>query len=764
MSVEWRRIYQFEISGLSIGIKRAAIGITLLFWLLVLVQWLGHSLPVVRPVIGFVFLTIVPGALFLTWSGIEPRVTGRWLVYVVGFSLILLMGLGLGTHLILSFLGHPSPFSLVSFSVGVTLLIALLLYALRETDRKTLEFDTRLDIPTIFFLQLPLWAVLSVNHINVTGKNPPIIVVLGLLSLIPVFVAIGLFPRRRLALGVWTIAIAILLHKSLWRMHVYRGHSSAITIWNTGLWHPASENLLSLAVLPPMYAFLLDVSILTQLKVVHPFLVAFIPLGMFVMFQSYVGPVKGFLGASLFVFAHPFFFQYPAEPRVGLPVLFLVLLGVIMSDTELSQVQKRTLSMAFGTGIIVSHYGTSYYVMFALIGAAALLYLIYPALDECVALVRGEWPRRTIWAALLERASRARNQSLHWSFGGLYLVTTITWYLYTKQARTFESLIFHIFNALQSLLGTTSSLGSTATRLQTNYGGISIALSKYLYMIFGLLIALGFAISYFRRFVHPRVATFDDEFLALATLLFVLFGGSLVFSGEWGGGRPMMIVFSFASVYVVIGAANVSLLVRRAAVAVTDLVNRDLMVGLPSRSNIPLGALLAIFLLLNAGVVATAVPGGRAPSNVPLQADFSESDNPNLQTLLFVSTDTELHAWLASHMTSDYEIYGDRLARAQATDWYVGRIFARTGPVEASYRFQKSNHLPNIDGGEVEKGYLILMGHNIVYGTLAIDYISWGQLASLDLELEDRSRIYSNGQGMIYFHGNETRSRGLGQT
>lgn len=753
------RTFQFEVPELSLNIKRAAIGLTVLFWVLLLGQLLGISIPIIRPVVAFVFLTFLPGALFLTWLGVEPRVEPRWVVYVVGCSLLLLMGLGLAIHLLLTFLGISSPFSLMTFSIGVTALIVSLLFGLRESDIESLEFAFRPDLTVIFLLQLPLWAILSVKYLNVSGTNLPLLVTLGMVSMIPVLVAIGLFPTRRLGLAVLALALVLLLHKSLWRMHVYRGHSSPITIWHTGLWDPATQNLLSVAVIPPMYAFLLDISILTELKVVHPFLVAFIPLGMYVMFRTYVGSIQGFLGASLFIFAHPFYFQYPSEPRVGTPILFLVLLGVVISDTRLSQVKKGILSLVFGIGIVVSHYGTSYYVMFAILGAGALLYVFYPVLDAIGAYVVDPGPKRSIVRTLREKFSRPKIQSLHWSFGGFYLASTITWYLYTKKSRTFESLILHIVNALESLLGDSSSLGSTATRLQTDYSGISIALSKYLYMIFGLLTVIGFTICYYRRFINPRESKFDDDFLALSSLLFVLFGGSLVFSGEWGGGRPMMIVFSFASIFIVIGAANVSRMVRQAVVRVTEVINSDILSSFLPRSNIPFGALLVIFLLLNTGFIAATNPGGRAPSNVPLQEDFSESENPNLQRLLFIETDTELHVWLATHMNTDNEIYGDRLARAQATDWYVGQIFSKTGPLDVTYRFKKSNHLPNIDGGEVEQGYVILLGHNIVYGTVAIDYISWTGIDTFNFEFSERSRIYSNGQGMVYYHGNETRAR-----
>lgn len=741
----------------SLDLERASLAITILFWILLAAQWIGIPVPIVRQIVGFVFLTFLPGALFLTLLGVTPRIEARWLVYVVGSSLTLLMALGLFTFILLTTLGFVRPFSLEIFSVGVTALVLACLFVINRHETPSLEVSVRLNPSALVFLQIPLWSILAVNYLNGTGVNRPLIVLLLALSILPILAVIGVFPTNVLALGVWTLALAVLFHKSLWALYVYHGHASAIGIWNTGIWDPASENLLSLAVIPPMYAYLLDVSILTQLKVVHPVIVAFIPLGMYAAFRSYVTPLQSFLGASLFIFAHPFYFQYPSEPRVGLPVLFLVLLGVVISDYDLTQSQQRVLSLLFGGGIVVSHYGTSYYVMFAVVGSGLLLYA-YSMLDGLIS-----YGTRRSTAGLLgsvhDRVSQIEFKALTWSFGGFYVVTTITWYLYTKQSRTFESLIFHIFNAIESLF-MSSSLGSTATRLQTDYGGISIALSKYLYMLFGLLLGLGLFITHYRRFFRPEQMEFNDEFLALSSFLFVLFGGSMVFSGEWGGGRPMMIVFSFSSIFIVIGAAFLSGCVRHLIGRILAPIGSDILATFPPRSNVPLGVFLSIFLILNAGVVAASLPGGRAPSNVPLQSEFSESDNPNLQTLLFVNSDTDLHTWLATHMGPGYELYGDRIARAQATDWYVGRILSQTGPLNASYRFTKSNHLHFIEGGEVEPGYVMLLGHNVVHGTIALNYITWGQLDEYDVELDSRSQIYSNGQGLVYFHENETRSTG----
>lgn len=742
----------------SFDLVRASLAVTIMFWILLSAQWIGIPVPLVRQVVGFVFLTILPGALFLTLLGITPQLEARWLVYVVGTSLALLMALGLAIFILLTTLGFVRPFSLEIFSVGVTALVLAFLLALNRYETPSLEGSVRLNPSTLLFLQIPLWSILAINFLNGTGANRPLIILLLVLSILPILTVIGVFSTKVLPLGVWTLALAVLFHKSLWSLYVYHGHASAIGIWNTGIWDPASENLLSLAVIPPMYAYLLDVTILTQLKVVNPVIIAFIPLGMYAAFRSYVTPLRSFLGASLFIFAHPFYFQYPSEPRVGLPVLFLVLLGVVVSDFDLTQSQQRVLSLLFGAGIVVSHYGTSYYVMFAVVGSGVLLYA-YSMLDGIISY-RTNRSTSGLLDSVWDRMRQIQFNTLTWSFGGFYVVTTITWYLYTKQARTFESLIIHIFNAVESLFINTSSLGSTATRLQTDYGGISIALSKYLYMLFGLLLGLGLFVTHYRRFFRPDQVEFNDEFLALSSFLFVLFGGSMVFSGEWGGGRPMMIVFSFSSIFIVIGAAFFSGFVRRLMGRILALIGSDIPTKFPPRSNVPLGVFLSIFLILNTGVVAASVSGGRAPSNVPLQSEFSESENPNLQTLLFVRSDTELHVWLATHMSSENELYGDRIARAQATDWYVGRILSETGPLNASYRFTKSNHLHFIEGGEVEPGYVMLLGHNVVHGTIALNYITWGQLEEYDVELDSRSQIYSNGQGLIYYHGNETRTTG----
>jgi uncharacterized membrane protein len=748
----WKHVRRYRVEHL-------AIAITLLFDVIVLFDETVLGLPVVRPVIGFVFLTFATGGVVLTALGFEPSLRARSLIYAVGASLmtVMLAGVVLNAGFLQLGLADPlSPFPLVValslLTIGIA--VASLRYRSGPTigelgpDRERVRGVLREDgLQVGLVLLLPVTGILSITHLNLANEATPLLVVLAAVASVPLFAVMGFVDDRYLGLAAWATGLTILYHKALWVGSVYGGHASTVGVYEQHLWSMSGETLLPNAVLMPAYAHVVGVGIIPQTQIVMPAMVAFIPPALYVTFRDYTSPSLGYLGAAIFMFAHPFYYQYPSVPRASIPVLFLVFIGTVMSDAETAPIVRRSLALLFAAGLAVSHYGTSYYALFAL-GGALLVLVQFRLLDrvvESIATRQAVTDGSGSEDGLLERTPNL----LRLDFVAFYAIVVTAWYYYIDRSSKFVSIAEHVVSSFAGLFEPGG--GATATRLTTDYGGLSIRYSKYVYLIVASLSGLGLALAFGRRCVPALKTDFSDEYLATTALLFMLFGGTFIMSGQWGGGRPMMIVLSFSAVFTAVAAnefggaiaAGCEAGARRISGRLAAVVERA-----PTRlgGKVALATVLAVFFLLNSGFMAAVAYGGEAPSNVP------QSDTDDVYT----TYDIETHVWLADHRDANYQIYGDRNARAQTTDWMNGEIAARSE--RSPYRFRKSRLFAAVNDSELERGYLLFMGHNVREDRAVVNYVVSRPMSAYDLETDRRHRVYSNGAGRVYFVGNSTQS------
>lgn len=735
-------------------LDNASLLLSAVFVVFAAVETMGLQLPLGPPVVGAVLFAFLLGALFLTSIGIRPRLASTWVVYAIGTSLVAVTALGFMLNLFLPLVGHDKPLTFWPLAVlHVAVVVSLSVFlGVRDTDANIEvplpESIDDVDSRLLFLLLLPPFAILSTIYLNVTGSNIPLVVFLVIAALIPIAGVLSYFDDRHFPLAVWAVGVAVLCHKIFFVGFSYGGHTSSVSIWKSGYWSLQGESLLIHGILLPALARLLRVEILTQVKLVMPLLIPVIPLAMYITFDRYTTSNRALLGASLFFVAHPFYFVYPGTPRGYLPVLFLALLGTAISDHSLDAIHRRVFSILFAAGLIVSHYGTSYYVMFAVIGTLVVVY--------CLRIVDEIWQQVDLDAGngnslglldwlppIFQRAFGTGNVT--WvNFAGFYSISVLSYYLYVDQGSKFASLTNHVVNAYVSLFLETGGQGSTVTRLATDYGGVSIRLSKYMYITLGILVGIGLLVACGRRLLPGFQADFDDEYLGMAIMLFVLFGGTFVISGEWGGGRPMMIVLSFCAVFAVGGMMEFGSILQSGVGLVESriaaLSSRGSSLPFRRGAQIAFAVFLAVFLVLNTGVAAALLYGGQAPSGIPTIDPTEMKGQRDIQT----------HAWLADHRNDRYQIYGDRDARAQTTDWISAEIAAVSE--RAPYRFKKSNLLEAVNDSDVESGYIVLVTHNIISDEVVVDYVTSRPIEVYQLSLEKRNKVYASDAGRVYFH------------
>ncbi|MEF8825670.1 MAG: DUF2206 domain-containing protein [Halapricum sp.] len=732
---------------------------------------LAHVLPNVFTV-PFVVLSLsfVPGVLVLLALDRENVTVGAaHLLYAFGTSLVVLMFVGAASNVVLPYAGVTKPLMPVPLAASVTAAVGLLAVVAHWRGPRqsiTLRIPPLWSPIPLALLATPLLAALGVNLLNATGHNGLLLVVLLAAAAVPVLVVRG-FDERWHSLAIWSIALAILYHKTLWQYAGFGGRPHGITAWEAGRWSPGvtsiepyTSELLQNGVLFPLFARLSDLFIMTQYEVVNPFFVSFIPLAMFVTFRRYVSADTAFLGAALFVFSHPFYYQYPTAGRAATPVIFLTLFGVALSNDELPSGSRGLLSVLFLLGIVVTHYGTSYYVAVAFVLAVVLLYAV-----RTVDRMAHTWFGRPVAATDGDASTAGPGEGIRRET--IFSVTTVFffftaalgWYFYARGGWKFEILPKFATENLVTLLSSGTETGRTAARVTESYSSLSIEISKYIYILLAMLILLGLAVAYYRRVVDGT-CSFDDSYLAIAAALFAIFGTTVVLY-NWGGGRPLMITFSFTTVFAAVGTVWIA----QRAVRVSTGLNRRL--PLPAGTSgavdrrIPDGdsfgkaafaGMLMVFLLLNTGVAAATVFDGLAPSNVPAQPMLLDNRGPDSQVTVHRETDIVTHVWVVEHLDEDYQVYGDTFG-ARQYDWYRPDIAARTPELGGGYSRETKPGVLNVarQRAGTQPGYILVMGHNVELDAFWPSKFE-PSVPTSDVSVDRRNRIYTNGESQVYFY------------
>ena len=759
-------------------------GLLVLFVFSILLNNIGVPVQIARSVFAILLLTLTPGALVLTLLDVPPRTEIRWLLYAAGVSLLVVILVPLLLSLVLPAIGILRPLSLTPLAAAFAVVIGGLCVLVRFTarDRSAIAVNSSLSVspvPLAFLLLVPISA-LTLSFLNRTGNNLPLIILLTILAFIPFAAVVLHLSERWYPLAIWTVSLALLYHKTLWQHYYFRGHATSALVWRFQRWVPSStpteagiwpsSSILPNALLYPVYAQLSGLDIVTQLQVINPIFVSFIPIVMYVTFNRYVSAREAFLGAIVLVFAHPFYIQFTVVGRAAPPVLFLLLLVMAVTDSVLSELNRAVLTLLFAAGNIVSHYGSAYFIMFTLVGTMLVMNL-FPRINDILDRVPDVGVIRKYIQPRTQPEERSaspidRLGSLTWSFVGFYIISTVTWYMYIDNGSHFDGLPERVAKAVADLLSGPSG-GGTANRIARDYSSQSIRIAKYVYIITALLLAIGLIVTYLRQFLTSEEPLFSDEFLALTTAVFGAFSTSFVLAGSWGGGRPLMLVFAIGAVFAAVGMSAFTTAVAHLGRSSFGRVRSRYNFSPPWESiqitpsligTQLLAGILAVLLILNTGVAAAVALEGHAPSNVPLTGELEEAEDPDVFHVLYTVTDVQALVWYLEHGNVSQPSYADRLTSVERKQWYASEI-ARQAEPSALGATIRDERFSELEKPGIEEGYVVLQGHNIERD---IDVFTggnvWRPLNEKKIELPQRNKIYTTGNSTIYYYNSTTQT------
>lgn len=440
-------------SWLALGVGVEAVSIAL------------HSM---APTLGFISLfgaLSLPGILIVLLLRLKNLDGLKLALYSSILSVLFLMLTGLSANVVLPQYAYIHPLHEAAFGPWYTAWLTVLL-ALTALVNRAKNYGFALPrFSGAAFTQIiglgiiPLLAALGASSLNNGGTNSFTMIAFGLIAIW----ATGLvIMQKRVAGWVWpwaifTIGLAILWATSL-RGSFITGHDIQLEYYvfrltdGPGFWsmshlQDAYNACLSITILPTVLKALSGFGAIEQYKVVYQVLFAIFTTGVFAFSAKYASRAVAFIAAFIFISFPTFLVDMPMLVRQEIAFGFYIMLLLSLFDREQSILQRRVLFTLFATGMVLSHYSTTFVTTGILFGTYALL------LPRTLLLARKLRSRR---AAAGERAV---------TVGVLIVMVlgTFLWTgLYTKTGNNITAQVNTIIKNLPTILhGATSSETST---------------------------------------------------------------------------------------------------------------------------------------------------------------------------------------------------------------------------------------------------------------------------------------------------------------
>lgn len=270
----------------------------------------GLQIPILSEIIGFIYLTFIPGVLLLKIFRFRALKLVDSLLYSVGLSIAFIITTGLLANEIYPALGILKPISFVPLmsTISVFVLVLWFISYLRfGASSQSIQFKlTRAILASGFFLCLiPFFSILGTLLVASHQSN-----ILSLMSIVMVGIAVFLIgctkfiPKALYPVALVAIALALfyqytLISPYLTGVDINLEYYFAKLVVNNSLWNPAIAHpfnaMASVVILCPVYSIVLSMDPAWVFKIIYPILFSLVPLGLYSMFKKQMNDRIAFL-------------------------------------------------------------------------------------------------------------------------------------------------------------------------------------------------------------------------------------------------------------------------------------------------------------------------------------------------------------------------------------------------------------------------------------------------------------------------------------
>ena len=702
------------------------ISLQLAFLGLIALDSLGLGIPILRQVLGFLYLTFVPGILLLGILRINNLSTTETILYSVGLSLSFLMFTGTLINFLYPLIGISRPISEkpILFTINFVTFILSVIYYLKlkgASEPYTLSLNWLLHSSNLALLLLLFSSILGTLFLNYYGNNLLLLVCFAAISIIPILVALDKVSARIYPFAIWIIALCLVLYNSLYGdytrltdnfVEFYLVQNTLQNqIWDISI--PNNVNAMpGVMIILPTYLLISRLSLVYLYKIIVPFLSSFIPLGLYIAFEKRFQPKIAFLSSFFFISMFNFFTWASITMKMCSSGIFLSLLVLLIMSKDSSINHKKALGIIFCFGLILSHYGTSYMFMLALI--LSLTFLI-------------------VLKAAVKNIDIQQNYHISSSFIACYMVFAIGWYMYITQSSSFESIVLNSKHFIDSITTEFIFAESYGKQLLLGKFPLYLQILKYLYTIAYLLILLGVTTSLLKGFKEKKLSEF--MLISLPFLLFIplpyLFG-----VGQYAGGRAFLIPCYFLSPFLVLGCLLQCFY--------KNWTKKGLVLA---------GVFLSIFFLFNSGFASEVIWKYNVGPSVCVSAPRitgtgTIEEKEYLNWRYPTAQDMEGAKWLSNFIDNcrvfcGYSPLWRELYLAGLTPGHVKHKIGKA----VTFQLHKGQRI-------AKKSYIYLNSFNIETGKITEikkHFHMFFNLNEFSEQLDSSNKIYTNGGSVIYY-------------
>lgn len=714
-------------------IFRIIIAIQLAMLGLVGLDYLGFDIPILRQIIGFIYLTFIPGVLILRTLKLHNLGGIETLLYSVGLSVSSLMFIGLSINVLYPLIGISKPISVLPILVSLTFITFILCgiaYKRGDSEEEvqsrhnTIQLSDLLSPPAMLLFLLPVLSVLGALIIYFYQSNIVLLILLSLIALITNLIALGNFiPAKLYPLAILTISISLLWHYTLisfdmfgsdtYREYITQNEVLINSIWNTDQ-NSNLNAMLSITMLAPIYSLILKLDTSWIFKIVYPIIFSLVPLALFQAYRKQTNYKIAFFAAFFFM-SFPVFTQLVvAAARQQIAELFLALSILLFIDKRISASKRSFFLIIFGFSIVVSHYGLSYIYMMYLLLALLLLFILTNSLFRASFKNFLLFPQKSKFSV---------------TYVVLIIVFGLTWYIYVSTGSAFNSVTYisnHIYNSLSELF----SSEVKDPRIMQAFGLAPMRSNEIEWkvaQIFQQFTQIFIIIGSIELIVNWRKNKLNPEYAIMSLISIVILVISIIlpyFSTYFEIGRIYHITLVFLAPICILGGITFFQCLSR----ILKQTRMHILQNLPTSFYLKIVVILVLvpYFLFSTGFVFELT--GATPTSMPL--NLYKSD-----WTFFTTGEIYARTWLIEMTRTGAEVYSDTPAYELLVEKGTGLKLYGYIPI--------NNSKPN------RYSYIFLRRWNILYNEAGRGVGQSAKHIKLELGPADTNKIYDGKNARI---------------
>lgn len=696
------------------------------------------NIPIIRPVFGFIFLTFLPGFLFLNIIRLNKLNFLKQFLLSWGLSLAIIMIYGLIINLIAIGIGFDSPLSTNSLLIAFNVLLLFMTFYCYKKN----IFNNQISIKSLMgglfnpYIITPIifvyLSIIGVLLMNIYNNNIVLLILLFLISFFIIITYLGhkKVPNKTYPISIYFISLSLVLMLALRSDHIIGADVFTEFLvfkytFNQMQWNLITNSILepclSISILPAIYNRFLNLEPEFLFKILFALLCSIFPLVIYSISKKYVYSSFAFI-AAIFFMTNQNFLWTEANARASIAMLFIALSIFSLFVLNVNEMKKKLLFIIFMVAAVFSHYASAYIFFFILTGMA-------------------------IGSVIFTKRIKNYKNFVSISLAILAFLLIFTWYSQIS-GTAFDLSVFFFKNTLLGLQNFFSEdLRSSAA--QTLYGsGIleknSITIlhfiltwTSFLLIGMGLIGVLLNRMNLFfgelsvKNYIIKK--TFDTEYLIISVttiiILFLIFAFPFISQG-YGLGRAFPIASTVLSVFFVIGSFILLSFIKKLALNYKRLKKLHQVDIIKYSKIITLIILIPYFLCITGAMYAIF----ELPFTVVLSSNGSTYDNAYVHGQEISGIN-----WLISNK-NDSRIFSD----------IYGQMRIKTYSGKLKYYMDNSNVIILNEKTTKIKGYIFLRYFNVVNDTLItyndskINITNYNEFYNINL-------IFDNGGSKILF-------------